>query len=118
MRFFYTVKISVRIINIFCPSYDFRLSQNFLKFRHGVLCLMRILFVIFYMQFSLTLNISISDTSNPPSRSNTSITVSNYSHPGIQNYTAIWMVPDDDNGVDAEDDTESQSTGINVSVIH
>ena len=56
-------------------------------------------------------NVFISDTSNPP------ITVSNYTHPELQNYTAIWMVPDDDNVEDSEDDTQSQSTGINVSVI-
>ena len=62
-------------------------------------------------------NVFISDTSNPPSRSSAPITVSNYTQRELQNYTAIWMVPDDDNVEDSEDDTQSQSTGINVSVI-
>ena len=62
-------------------------------------------------------NVFISDSLNPPSRSSAPITVSNYSHPELQNYTAIWMVPDDDNVEDSEDDTQSQSTDINVSVM-
>ena len=57
------------------------------------------------------------DTSNPPSRSSAPITVSNYAHPELQNYSAIWMVPDDDNVEDSEDETKSQATGINVSLI-